>query len=84
MITLSDTGCGIPPAIAGRVFDPFFTTKPVGRGTGQGLAIAHTIVTERHHGAISFKSAPGGGTTFEITLPIDEPAAPSTAGCSGP
>ena len=74
VITVSDTGTGIPPGIAGRVFDPFFTTKPAGRGTGQGLAIAHTIIVERHHGAISFAPARGGGTTFRITLPVDDPA----------
>jgi two-component system NtrC family sensor kinase len=57
------------------VFDPFFTTKAVGRGTGQGLAIAHTIVVERHHGAINFEPSPSGGTTFRILLPLDDPAA---------
>jgi two-component system NtrC family sensor kinase len=71
LITVSDTGCGIPAEITGRVFDPFFTTKPVGRGTGQGLAIAHTIIVERHHGAINFEPNPGGGTTFRVLLPLD-------------
>ena len=75
LITVSDTGCGIPAEITGRVFDPFFTTKPVGRGTGQGLAIAHTIVVERHHGAINFEPNPAGGTTFRIRLPVDDTAA---------
>jgi len=75
IITVSDTGCGIPAEVADRVFDPFFTTKPVGRGTGQGLAIAHAIVVDRHHGAISFAPAPGGGTTFEIVLPLEDRAA---------
>ena len=70
LITVSDTGCGIPAAVAGRVFDPFFTTKPVGRGTGQGLAIAHTIVVDRHHGAINFEPNPGGGTTLRVLLPL--------------
>jgi PAS domain S-box-containing protein len=69
LITVSDTGCGIPAETAGRVFDPFFTTKPVGRGTGQGLAIAHTIIVERHGGAISFEPNSDGGTTFRIMLP---------------
>jgi signal transduction histidine kinase len=72
LITVSDSGCGIPPEIAGRVFEQFFTTKPVGRGTGQGLALAHTIVVERHHGAINFEPNPGGGTTFRVLLPIDD------------
>ncbi|MGO9955488.1 MAG: EAL domain-containing protein [Solirubrobacteraceae bacterium] len=75
LITVADTGCGIPADIAGRVFDPFFTTKPVGRGTGQGLAIAHTIVVERHHGAISFEPNADGGTTFRVLLPLDESGA---------
>ncbi len=70
LITVSDNGCGIPAEIADRVFDPFFTTKPVGRGTGQGLAIAHTII-ERHHGTIKFEPTPGGGTTFRIALPLN-------------
>ncbi len=74
LITISDTGCGIPAEIAGRVFDPFFTTKPVGRGTGQGLAISHTIVVKRHHGAINFEPNPGGGTTFRVLLPINDDA----------
>ena len=75
LITVSDTGCGIPAEIAGRVFDPFFTTKEVGGGTGQGLAIAHTIVVERHHGAINFEPSPSGGTTFRILLALDDPTA---------
>jgi signal transduction histidine kinase len=70
VISISDTGCGIPPEIANRVFDPFFTTKPVGRGTGQGLAIAHSIVVERHHGTINFEPRAEGGTTFRIFLPL--------------
>ncbi len=75
LISVSDTGCGVPAGIAERVFDPFFTTKPVGRGTGQGLAIAYTIVVERHHGAINFEPNPGGGTTFHVQLPRDLPSA---------
>ena len=67
-ITIADTGGGIPPEIAERVFDPFFTTKDVGRGTGQGLAIARTIIN-RHGGQITFQTHPGHGTTFTISLP---------------
>jgi signal transduction histidine kinase len=70
LISISDTGCGIPAEVADRIFDPFFTTKEVGRGTGQGLAIARTIVTERHGGTISFTTEPGHGTTFDVRLPI--------------
>jgi PAS domain S-box-containing protein len=74
VITVGDTGSGIAPDIASRVFNPFFTTKPVGRGTGQGLAIAHTIIVERHRGTINFTSGASGGTTFSIQLPVDDPA----------
>jgi signal transduction histidine kinase len=77
LITVSDNGCGIPAEIADRIFDPFFTTKPVGRGTGQGLAIAHTIIVERHNGAISCEPTAGGGTTFRILLPVNDDAAGS-------
>jgi PAS domain S-box-containing protein len=68
-ITLADTGPGIPEAIRGRVFDPFFTTKEVGKGTGQGLAMARSIV-DRHGGSLSFESKTGHGTVFTITLPV--------------
>lgn len=68
-IRISDTGTGIPEALRDRVFDPFFTTKEVGKGTGQGLAIAHDIVVKKHGGTIDFTSASGRGTTFTITLP---------------
>jgi len=70
LISVADTGCGIPAQIADRVFDPFFTTKEVGRGTGQGLAIARTIVVERHGGSLTFETAPGAGTRFHVRLPI--------------
>ena len=69
-ILISDTGGGIPENIGQRVFDPFFTTKEVGRGTGQGLAIAHRIVTEKHGGELFFVSEEGVGTTFHIRLPL--------------
>ena len=69
-VSVQDTGTGIPPHVAERVFDPFFTTKDVGRGTGQGLAIARTIVVERHGGTLTFETEPGRGTTFHVTLPV--------------
>jgi signal transduction histidine kinase len=68
-ITISDSGTGIPEAAQSRVFDPFFTTKEVGRGTGQGLSIAHHVVVNKHHGSIRFKTEIGKGTTFIIDLP---------------
>ncbi|HVY49873.1 MAG TPA: ATP-binding protein, partial [Minicystis sp.] len=68
LITVDDTGGGIPPAIRERIFEPFFTTKGPGRGTGQGLALARGIV-ERHRGSISFESHGGVGTTFVVRLP---------------
>jgi signal transduction histidine kinase len=69
-IDIADTGSGIPEAIRERVFEPFFTTKPVGVGSGQGLAIARSIVVDRHSGTLTFDSAVGGGTTFHIRLPL--------------
>ncbi len=69
-ISVKDTGNGIPEAIQSRVFDPFFTTKEVGKGTGQGLALAYTVVVKKHGGKIWFESQIGQGTTFFITLPI--------------
>jgi len=70
VIAIADTGGGIPEAIQSRIFDPFFTTKEVGKGTGQGLAIAWSTVKERHAGSLTFDTKPGGGTTFFIRLPI--------------
>jgi PAS domain S-box-containing protein len=78
VITISDTGTGIPDAIQARIFDPFFTTKEVGKGTGQGLAIARSVIKDRHGGDITFETKVGHGTTFFIRLPIDC-AAPSAA-----
>jgi two-component system NtrC family sensor kinase len=71
-IRISDTGTGIPVAARGRVFDPFFTTKEVGKGTGQGLAIARSVVVDKHQGEISFETELGEGTTFIISLPQDD------------
>jgi PAS domain S-box-containing protein len=70
VISISDTGGGIPEDVRDRIFDPFFTTKEVGRGTGQGLAIARTIVKEKHGGDLTFETELGVGTTFFIRLPI--------------
>jgi two-component system, NtrC family, sensor kinase len=70
VITIGDNGSGIPESIAERIYDPFFTTKEVGRGTGQGLAIAFAIVVKHHQGTLSFDTQLGVGTTFKIRLPI--------------
>ena len=72
-ISISDTGAGIPEAVRSRVFEPFFTTKPVGKGTGQGLALAHTAIVRRHGGKIWFDSELGKGTTFYIRMPLAQP-----------
>jgi PAS domain S-box-containing protein len=69
VIAIGDTGGGIPEAIHGRLFDPFFTTKEVGRGTGQGLAIARSVIVETHGGELTFETEVGRGTTFFIRLP---------------
>jgi signal transduction histidine kinase len=69
-ISIADTGVGIPEAVRSRVFEPFFTTKPVGKGTGQGLALAHTAIVRRHGGKIWFDSERGKGTTFYIRIPF--------------
>ncbi len=78
-IAISDTGKGIPPEVRSRIFDPFFTTKEVGKGTGQGLAIARTVVVEKHGGTLHFETEVGKGTTFYIRLPIAGPANSSAA-----
>jgi PAS domain S-box-containing protein len=69
-VEISDSGTGIPEAIHDKIFDPFFTTKEVGKGTGQGLAISHNVITKKHGGTLTFKSVTGAGTTFIITLPV--------------
>ncbi|MDX2056642.1 MAG: MHYT domain-containing protein [Gemmatimonadales bacterium] len=70
VIAVSDTGTGIPAEIRNRVFDPFFTTKDVGKGSGQGLSLAHGVVVRKHGGAISFDTETGRGTTFVVRLPL--------------
>ena len=70
VIAITDSGGGIPESIQGRLFDPFFTTKEVGRGTGQGLAIARSVIVETHGGELTFDTELGRGTTFHLRLPI--------------
>lgn len=69
-ILIQDNGVGIPMAIQDKVFNLFFTTKPIGKGTGQGLSLAHNIIVNKHHGQFFFESTEGIGTTFHILLPI--------------
>ena len=72
-ISISDSGTGIPESARDKIFDPFFTTKEVGKGTGQGLAIAHSVIVKKHGGTLRFETECGKGTTFFIRLPIDAP-----------
>jgi PAS domain S-box-containing protein len=76
VITVADTGAGIPEAIRDRIFTPFFTTKEVGKGTGQGLALAWNVIKERHRGELTFETEVGRGTTFSVRLPCG--AAPTS------
>jgi len=69
-IRISDTGGGILESIQDRIFDPFFTTKKVGKGTGQGLAIARNVVVDKHQGRLQFTTEAGKGTTFIVRLPL--------------
>ncbi|MEP6864082.1 MAG: ATP-binding protein [Deltaproteobacteria bacterium] len=79
VISISDNGCGIPPAIVEKIYDPFFTTKEIGRGSGQGLAIARAVIVDKHHGRLDVTSKVGVGTTFTIRLPIEGGAARAIA-----
>ncbi len=76
-VSVSDNGCGIAAENLEKIFDPFLTTKPVGRGTGQGLAITRAIVTEKHGGWIDVHSDVGSGTRFVLHLPIAGRQTPS-------
>jgi PAS domain S-box-containing protein len=69
-VRIRDTGTGIPEEARPRIFDPFFTTKEVGKGTGQGLAIAHNVIVGKHGGTLTFETEMGKGATFIIRLPI--------------
>ncbi|MBU0960778.1 MAG: histidine kinase, partial [Proteobacteria bacterium] len=73
-IRISDSGGGMPDAVVEKIFEPFYTTKEVGKGTGQGLAIAHDVIVNKHHGSIDVQTELGQGTTFIISLPIAPPS----------
>ena len=70
-VRIRDTGTGIPVAARVKIFDPFFTTKAVGKGTGQGLYIAHSVIAKKHGGTLTFETEIGQGTTFCIRLPLE-------------
>jgi len=69
-VRIKDTGTGIPEKIRDRIFDPFYTTKPVGKGTGQGLFIAHSVIVEKLKGRLDFETEVGKGTTFIVQIPV--------------
>ena len=69
-VRIRDTGTGIPVTARAKIFDPFFTTKGVGKGTGQGLYIALTVIEKKHGGSLTFETETGVGTTFILRLPL--------------
>lgn len=70
-VAIADNGSGIPESARTKIFDPFFTTKEVGKGTGQGLAIARSVIVNKHGGTLRFETECGRGTTFFIRLPLN-------------
>ena len=75
-VSIADDGPGIPEELRDRVFEHFFTTKDVGAGSGQGLAIARSVIVEQHGGELSFESELGHGTRFVFRLPLEDPGTP--------
>lgn len=70
-IDVRDNGCGIPKDVQERVFEPFFTTKAVGKGTGQGLNIAYSVIVEKHRGRLELESREGEGSCFTVYVPVE-------------
>ncbi|HEX7509624.1 MAG TPA: PAS domain S-box protein [Polyangia bacterium] len=70
VVAISDSGTGVPADLQSKIFEPFFTTKEVGKGTGQGLALARSVIVEEHGGTLTFTTELGKGTTFFIRIPI--------------
>lgn len=73
-VRVRDNGAGIPEKMRHRIFEPFFTTKGIGKGTGQGLTIAHSVIVKKHFGDLKFETETGKGTSFIIRLPLEQPA----------
>jgi PAS domain S-box-containing protein len=76
-IAIADTGMGIPEEIQSRIYEPFFTTKEVGQGTGQGLALAYSVIVNKHQGKLWFETEKGKGTTFFVQLPLETVKSPT-------
>jgi signal transduction histidine kinase len=79
-ISIADTGTGIPETERDKIFEPFYTTKEVGKGTGQGLSHAHSVIVKKHAGTLRFETEGGKGTTFFIRLPIDSTTGADASG----
>ena len=79
LIMVTDNGPGMGEEVRSKIFDPFFTTKEVGKGTGQGLAISHDVVSQKHSGSLVCESSPGEGATFIVRLPIGDQASAKEA-----
>ena len=79
LVTISDTGGGIPEGVREHIFEPFFTTKAIGKGTGQGLAIARSVIEGKHGGRLDFEVEDGVGTTFTLRLPLEANLAQSVS-----
>ena len=71
-VRVCDNGAGIPEKVRHRIFEPFFTTKQIGKGTGQGLTIAHSVIVKKHSGDLRFETETGKGTCFIIRLPLEQ------------
>ncbi|MGB5748699.1 MAG: ATP-binding protein [Desulfobacterales bacterium] len=80
-ICIGDSGAGIPEEIRHKIFDLFFTTKEAGKGTGQGLAISHSVIVEKHKGSLTMETQEGKGTTFIIGLPMEADPADNESNC---